>query len=346
MEQDKLSVVVKRLGSWSQKLYQEISSSLERLEVSVEGPYGPASSHFLRHELLVLVSGGSGITPFISIIREIMSESTKPSCQVPRVLLVCAFKNAADLAMLDLLLPINGTPANISQMQLQIEVYITREEEQPIAYNLKLLQTIWFKPNQMDTPICAGLGNNKWLWLGAIIASSFVMFLLVLGIVTRYYIYPIDHNTEEIYHFSYFVLWDMFLLCACIFITSSAVFLFCKKEHAMEGKQIQNLEVSTPTASPGSWFHNTDRELESLPHQSLVQATKVHFGARPDLKRIFFDCKASDVGVLACGPRKMRHEELKKQEDEQHESLQASLPCGVSWMAHELDYVADKVIQK
>jgi predicted ferric reductase len=48
LEQDKLSVVVKRLGSWSQKLYRQISSSVDRLEVSVEGPYGPTSSHFLR----------------------------------------------------------------------------------------------------------------------------------------------------------------------------------------------------------------------------------------------------------------------------------------------------------
>jgi hypothetical protein len=32
-------------------------------------------------------------------------------------------------------------------------------------------------------------------------------------------------------------------------------------------------------------------------------------------------------------------------EDEQHDSLQANLPCGVSWMARGLDYVANEVIQ-
>lgn len=232
-----------------------------------------------------MVSGGSGITPFISIIREIILQSIKPGCQVPRILLVCAFKNSADLAMLDLLLPINGTPANISQVQLQIEAYITREEEQHLTDNQKLLQTIWFKQNPLDSPITAGLGTDNWLWLGGVIVSSFVMFLLLLGVINRYYIYSIDHNTNEIYRFSYFVLWDMFLVCVCIFMGSSAVSLLCKKQNAKEAeKQIENLEVPTPKISPASWFHGRDRELESLPHQSLVQATKVHFGARPDLR--------------------------------------------------------------
>lgn len=52
LESDKLSVTIKREGSWSNKLYQFLSSpsSVERLDVSVEGPYGPASTDFLRYE--------------------------------------------------------------------------------------------------------------------------------------------------------------------------------------------------------------------------------------------------------------------------------------------------------
>ncbi|OAY48345.1 ferric reduction oxidase 4 isoform X3 [Manihot esculenta] len=311
MEPETLTVVIKRQGSWSQKLYQKISSSVGPVEMSVEGPYGPISSHFLRHELLVMVGGGSGVTPFISIIRQIIFQSTQPDSHIPRILLVCAFKNSGDLAILDLLLPINGTTTQITQLQLQIEAYITREEEQPIADTKKLLQTIRFKPNQSDSPITAALGPNNWLWLGAVITSSFVMFLLLLGIVTRYYIYPIDHNTGEIYHFSYFVLWDLLLVCASIVIASGAAFLWCKKQNGVEKQQIENLEVPNPTASPGSDLYSADTELESVPHQSLVQATNVHFGARPDLKRILFECKGSDVGVLACGPKAMRHEVAK-----------------------------------
>ena len=52
-------------------------------------------------------------------------------------------------------------------------------------------------------------------------------------------------------------------------------------------KQIQNMETA-PMTSP-ALFNNAERELESLPHQSLLQATKVHYGERPDLKsKLFF----------------------------------------------------------
>ena len=51
LEPEKLSVVIKSEGSWSKKLYQMLSSptsSIDRLEVAVEGPYGPVSTNFLR----------------------------------------------------------------------------------------------------------------------------------------------------------------------------------------------------------------------------------------------------------------------------------------------------------
>ncbi|CAL0315053.1 unnamed protein product [Lupinus luteus] len=66
--------------------------------------------------------------------------------------------------------------------------------------------------------------------------------------------------------------------------------------------------MSTPTVSPSSMIYNADRELESLPCQSLIQATNVHYGVRPDLRRLLFEIKGSSVKVLASGPKKMRQE--------------------------------------
>ncbi|CAJ2629972.1 unnamed protein product [Trifolium pratense] len=294
---------------WSNKLYQELSStSLDHLHVSVEGPYGPHTAQFLRHEQIVMVSGGSGITPFISIIRDLTFQSQQQEFQAPKLLLVCIFKNYVDLTMLDLVLPISGSTTQISNLQLQIEAYITREKEEPSRDTQKHTQTIWFKPNLSDSPISAVLGPNNWLWLSAIITSSFIMFLLLLGILTHYYIYPIESKSGEVYNWTFKVMWYMFLLCACIFICSSVVFLWWKRHNTLENKQIMNEEVQTPTTSPGSWIYGSEREVESLPHQSLMQATQVHFGARPDLRKILFECEGKDVGVMVCGPRKLRHE--------------------------------------
>ncbi|KAI6696353.1 hypothetical protein NL676_016472 [Syzygium grande] len=121
LEPDRLSVAIKCQGSWCHRLFQSLSSSssssLDRLEVSVEGPYGPASSQFLRHDTLVMMSGGSGIAPFISLIREIIHKAdqqqpdTTASSKLLRMLLICAFKTSADLTILDLSLPFSLRPS-------------------------------------------------------------------------------------------------------------------------------------------------------------------------------------------------------------------------------------------
>ncbi|KAH8488717.1 hypothetical protein H0E87_024375 [Populus deltoides] len=308
LEPEKLSVVIKSDGSWTRKLHQMLSSpsSIDRLEVSVEGPYGPASTQFIRHDQLVMVSGGSGIAPFISIIRELIFASTTYKCKTPEVILVCAFKKSSELTMLDLLLPISGSPSDISKLQLKIEAFVTREKG-PTTDSSKTPRAIWFNPHATDAPISAILGPKSWLWLGAIISSSFIIFLIIIGLITGYYIYPIDQNTEGGFPLALRSFLNMLVICICIAMTASAAVLWNKKQNARDVKQIQNVEGPTPAGSPQSWVYRADRELESVPHQSLFQAINVHYGERPDLKKILFECKGSSVGVLASGPKMMRH---------------------------------------
>lgn len=51
LESDKISAIIKGEGKWTNKLNDLLASpsSLENLDVSIEGPYGPASTHFLRY---------------------------------------------------------------------------------------------------------------------------------------------------------------------------------------------------------------------------------------------------------------------------------------------------------
>lgn len=232
-----------------------------------------------------MVSGGSGVTPFISIIRElIFASSANQNHKTPRVLLISAFKNSSDLAMLDLLLPVSGTESALSSsLQINIEAYVTRQE-QPVNDQSKLTRTIWFKPNQKDAPASPILGPNSWLYLAAIISSSFVIFLIIIGIITRYYVYPTDHNTGSVFSLSWRTFLNLLVMCVSISAAASAAVIWNKRANAREANQIQNLDMPTPVQSPASQFYQADRELESVPYQTLAESTNVHYGERPDLK--------------------------------------------------------------
>ncbi|KAL1546397.1 ferric-chelate reductase (NADH) [Salvia divinorum] len=307
LESDTISVIIKGEGKWTSKLNHLVSSPSppQRLDVSIEGPYGPASTDFLRHDLLVMVSGGSGVTPFISIIRDLIHTAETLKNQTPQILLITAFKKSTDLTTLDLILPISG--AQFPNLNIQIEAYVTREkQQQQPQQEKKSARTVWFKPSPSDAPLAATLGNDsKWLWLGAVIASSFVIYLVSIGILTRYYIYPIDRNSNKIFSSAARGALHAVFICGAVVVAATAGFVWNKERGAKETTQIRNMEGPTPTASP---CYEAGREMESLPQQSLAESINVYYGERPDLKRYLFERKESSVGVLVCGPKKLRHQ--------------------------------------
>ncbi|KAF5790557.1 putative ferric-chelate reductase (NADH) [Helianthus annuus] len=315
LEPEKLSVVIKCEGNWSQKLYEELSlPSTNHLQVSVEGPYGPATTHFHKYETLVMFSGGSGITPFISIIRELVHMANDPNStnKTPQVILVPAFKTSLDLGILDLLLPVTGTSHDISRLRLKIQAYVTQESgpPKPATENQQAYRTVWFKPSTLDAPISAILGRNSWLSLGMIIVWFSVTSLTVVAVVTQFYIYPNDRNTNMIYSYTVRSVLNMLIICMSIAITVIIAFLWNKKRNSAEMRQIRVTDGPTPLTSPGmsSWYYSADRELESLPYKSFAGCITVHCGERPDFKKILMEIGGSNIGVLASGPKKMRQD--------------------------------------
>ncbi|XP_006306803.2 ferric reduction oxidase 3, mitochondrial isoform X1 [Capsella rubella] len=291
LEPKKLSVMIKSQGKWSTKLYHMLSSSnqIDRLAVSVEGPYGPASTDYLRHESLVMVSGGSGITPFISIIRDILYISSTNTCKIPKMTLICAFKTSSDLSMLNLILP---TSAEIpSFVDIQIKAFVTREKES--TCNVNIIKTLDFKPYVSDQPISPILGPNSWLWLATILSSSFMIFITIIAMITKYHINPIDQSSEK-YTSAYKSL--IYLLAISIsVVASSTVAILCNKKKYYKEKD-ESVDVLSPLM------------IESSPDQLLSGFTNIHYGERPNLKKLIGGLKGSSVGVLVCGPRKMKEE--------------------------------------
>ncbi|KAL6565951.1 hypothetical protein OROHE_005006 [Orobanche hederae] len=275
-------------------------SSIERLQVSIEGPYGPATTNFLRHDKLVMISGGSGITPFISILRELIFLSSIQNYKIPKIMLISVFKTPSHLTILDLILPISHSIS--CNLDLQIEAYVTKEKGSP-SDNLESIRTVLFKPNSSDAPISPTLGPNSSLWLCAIISSSFVIFLVLVGSFTRYVVYPIDKNTNLIYSYTKKNSMNIFLICFSIVIASSGVFLWSKKQNANEDKKIRDSEKLANTTQSMDGI-----ELESFPLQSIVESIHVHYGQRPNLKRILLEIKEPNVGVLVSGPKMLRQD--------------------------------------
>ncbi|CAG8486880.1 8011_t:CDS:2 [Acaulospora morrowiae] len=67
------SIHVKTQGGFTRTLYANSQKTEAPLKLRIDGPYGKPSIDFKAHRTVLLVAGGIGITPMISILRDLVS---------------------------------------------------------------------------------------------------------------------------------------------------------------------------------------------------------------------------------------------------------------------------------
>nr|CAD1820102.1 unnamed protein product [Ananas comosus var. bracteatus] len=186
---ERLCVLVKSQGQWTETLYNKIHAmtdtkfdQVKRVAVAIDGPYGPVNSPYQsRYSSLVLIAGGSGITPFLSILHDIALRNSNTKRRPTKILLIYCVKRIQDLSMLS---PISSLlrkqPGELEFLELKL--YVTQEHGSASAacnflHGNSHVETVVMdcEPHREVVPMQEGLS-----WNAMITALSFVIFLASL----------------------------------------------------------------------------------------------------------------------------------------------------------------------
>lgn len=302
-----MSILIKSEGSWTSSLSNliqtEQKSDADRMKcipVAVEGPYGPVSMDFLRYDSLLLVAGGIGITPFLSILQELDSAQNSGRYKfLPRMQLIFAVKKAQDICLLNSISPlIFNQPAE--KCHLKVKVYVTQEEQSGVtvrhllAHESSQVQTTNFGIKSSSYAI-TGLESS--LWMATIAGISSILFLIFLIIFNHIFIPSQKKATEGKTPSS---VADLLIICSFFAAIMCIIFL---------GLIIRwrRLKKQNPPV-----LQKQGKALKTSPTEARddLEEHEIHFGGRPNFEDIFAkfpnETDGSDVGVLVCGPEAMK----------------------------------------
>ncbi|KAK1294695.1 hypothetical protein QJS10_CPA16g00429 [Acorus calamus] len=303
---DEISVTIKCYGEWTDALYNMIHEKLksdphhmECFPIAIEGPYGPENHFYERYKNLILVAGGTGITPFLSIIRGIASRNNNMDNLHTRIQLVYVVRKSQDLSMLTSISPLLfNWPSEAGELKLMI--HVTQEERSVTTVREVLLETTKAQRVYFDTN-CGKYSASRPLdltWMVILTGLSFIVFLTCLVCLNHAFIHQ-GKKGSKLKTPSW--ISNVMVICSFIIATSCSVlvmilFGYRKSENEI-GSVIQN--------------HEKDHsEMDLADERGSVEKHDIHFGKRPNLldvlSEIPIQTEESNVGVLVCGPESMQ----------------------------------------
>ncbi|GLT75699.1 hypothetical protein SLA2020_474020 [Shorea laevis] len=306
-----ISILLKCVGDWTSKLRGKLSncsvnqSELDlhaNLTASIEGPYGHESPYYLKYSKLILVAGGSGISPFLAILSDILNriKYEKP-CFTRNVLLVWAVRNSGEVSLLSTVDMESICPSYSDKLTIEIEIYATRESE-PLLEEGKAERGVlrcggsvgWIQGGQGGAmSLLCGTGSK--VWCGVYVIISSIGFVVIWGLLEKYYMVPLDVS----YWWYRGILFLGSMVAAVVMVGGGVVALW----HIWERKWVEAAEED------GERLDNETVTRGSQESVGVGSGIKIRYGRRPDFGEIFEEngiSDGSDVGVIVCGPSNLQ----------------------------------------
>ncbi|XP_020106498.1 ferric reduction oxidase 8, mitochondrial isoform X2 [Ananas comosus] len=296
---ERLCVLVKSHGQWTETLYNKIHAMTDtkfdqakHVAVAIDGPYGPVNSPYQRYSSLVLIAGGSGITPFLSILHDIASRNSNTKRRPTKILLIYCVKRIQDLSMLS---PISSLlrkqPSELEYLELKL--YVTQEHGSASAacdflHGNSHVETVVMdcEPHQEVVPMQEGL-----LWNAMITALSFVIFLASLVCLNHI----VFHRNKKPSHqktpswINDLLVFSSFVIATSCCAVATVLYRWRKSSNYCSDKYA---------------------EQQSMKEEGSLQQHEVNFRKRPNLSDILSELSTETegqrVGVFVCGPGSMQ----------------------------------------
>ncbi|WVQ74007.1 hypothetical protein IAR50_003588 [Cryptococcus sp. DSM 104548] len=119
-------VVARVYGGFTNQLLKAVSSSSEKkVRCYIDGPYGQAHS-FGSYDHVLMVSGGTGISPWTAQLLELVNSKKRARCQLIRIVWIVREASAITWVAPILNKAAELLKANSSGVQVSFDVYVTR----------------------------------------------------------------------------------------------------------------------------------------------------------------------------------------------------------------------------
>jgi len=326
---------LKGVGSWTKQVIKEAREQhahSNTLQVRLDGFYGVNNGvcdQLLHKDGVILVGGGIGITPMMSLAIELCKSSSIPVTLMWVVRTIDEFSIfAKELA-----------DTQYSNKNFTAKVWITMKAPEPSSTNAKcVFEEDLLKLNnseqaeitmqhlrsiqvlrrprdvsspyfQLDNPSLTGYFN------ACVMATSILLATVAFALSTK--ISNADYFTNTIQDYislmglsfvsAFVIVW----ICVIIFLRGIiSRLLFQKDNHLhLSVKKSNKTKLTTPCFS-------VDIESTQSDHDTLVQSIiEGNIGCRPNIPKEFstaarvvvknMDCATAEIAVLACGPPKL-----------------------------------------